>query len=299
MTYRLSFDEDFAESARRNAREQLDQAAAQLGNGGSDDPVEAVHEARKNLKKSRSLLRLVQSDLDRRTFWRENRAMRDAGRDVAGVRDADVMVDTLDKLRERFVGFVAAPVFDELIDRFKDDAKKTRDRHDDSVVDDLVDRLRAIAARVDDWPLDGADWRTTERGIAEAYKRGRKAFRRAVAEPTNENLHELRKRVKDLWYHDRLLRDAWPVVLTAAADEAHALSDRLGDDHDLAVLDERLRGLDDPPAEIDEVLDLVKQRRGELLDEIKALGRRIYAETPTAFRRRLREYLKDAERAPA
>src|SRR3954447_13061300 len=245
MTYRLSFDEDLAESARRNAREQLEQAAGQLGHGGSEDPVESVHEARKNLKKSRSLLRLLPSDLDRKTFRRENRAMRDAGRDVADVRDADVMVDTLENLRERFVGFVAAAVFDELIHRFKDDAKKARDGREDSLVDDLVDRLRGIAARVDDSPLDGTGWRTAERGIAKAYKRGRKAFRRAVAKPTNENLQELRKRVKDVWYHDRLLRDAWPVVLAASADQAHALSDRLGADHDLAVLDERLPELDE------------------------------------------------------
>jgi CHAD domain-containing protein len=299
MSYRLSFDEDLAHSTRRAAHEQLDQAAERLGNGASEDPVAAVHDARKNLKKSRSLLRLVQSDLDRQTYQRENRAMRDAGRDVADVRDADVMVDTLDKLRERFVGFVAGVVFAELIHRFKDDAKKKRAGHDARAVDDLVNTLRAISGRVADWPLDGTDWRTAERGIAKAYKRGRKAFERALAKPTTKNLHELRKRVKDIWYHDRLLRAAWPVILAAAAKEAHALSDRLGDDHDLALLDERLRGLDTPPAAIGEVLDLIKHRRGELLDEIKALGQRIYAESPKAFRRRLREYLKDARHVPA
>jgi CHAD domain-containing protein len=299
MTYRLSFDEDLATSARRNAREQLEQAAERLGEGASEDPVAAVHDARKNLKKSRSLLRLVQPGLDRKTYRRESRAMRDAGREVAAVRDADVMVETLEKLHERYVGFVAGGVFDELLQRFKDDAKKQRDGHDDALVDDLVNRLRAMAARVDDWALDGTDWRTAERGIAQGYKRGRKAFKRVLAKPTTENLHTLRRRVKDLWYHDRLLGDAWPVVLAAAAKEAHSLSDRLGDDHDLALLDERLRGLDAPPPATDEVLDLVERRRGELLDEIKALAHRIYAESPKAFRRRMREYLMDAERGPA
>jgi CHAD domain-containing protein len=294
MSYRLNFDEDLSHSTRRTAHEQLDQAAERLGNGASEDPVAAVHDARKNLKKARSLLRLVQSDLDRQTYRRENRAMRDAGREVSDVRDADVMVETLDKLRERFVGFVAGVVFDELIHRFKDDAKKKRDGHNGLALDDVVNSLRAIAGRVDDWALDGTDWRTAERGVAKAYKRGRKAFKRALAKPTTKNLHELRKRVKDIWYHDRLLRAAWPVLLAAAAKEAHALSDRLGDDHDLALLDERLRGLDAPPAAIDEVLGLVMQRRDELLDEIKSLGHRIYAETPKAFRRRLREYLKEA-----
>ena len=33
-----------------------------------------------------------------------------------------------------------------------------------------------------------------------------------------------------------LLEAAWPPVMDTLADEAHELSDRLGDDHDLAVL---------------------------------------------------------------
>ncbi len=46
-------------------------------------------------------------------------------------------------------------------------------------------------------------------------------------------MHEWRKRVKDLWYHVTLLQDAWRPVMSALADEAHELSDRLGDEHDL------------------------------------------------------------------
>jgi CHAD domain-containing protein len=158
----------------------------------------------------------------------------------------------------------------------------------------LTKTLREAAARVDDWPLDSADWRTAERGIARAYRRGRKAFKRAVAKPTVRNLHRLRKRTKDLGYDERLLQAAWPVVLAAAAKEVEALADMLGDDHDLAVLAERLRNLDDPPVQLDEVLDLIQRRRGELLDEVQALGRRIYAEAPKAFARRLASYLEEA-----
>ena len=51
-----------------------------------------------------------------------------------------------------------------------------------------------------------------------------------------ESLHEWRKRVKHLWYHHTLLRSLWPPVMEVTGDEAHALSDHLGDDHDLAVL---------------------------------------------------------------
>jgi hypothetical protein len=102
--------------------------------------------------------------------------------------------------------------------------------------------------------------------------------------------------VKDLWYHERLLKKAWPPVLGAQADEAHELSDLLGGEHDLAVLAERLG--DDPPTEVtDDVLDLIDERRAVLLAQIRALGRRVYAEKPKAFERRIGSYLKTA-RAP-
>ena len=73
-------------------------------------------------------------------------------------------------------------------------------------------------------------------GLKRSYRRGRNRFRDVRAEASDEWVHEWRKRVKDLWYHLRLVRNAKKSVLGEAADEAHELSDLLGDHHDLAVL---------------------------------------------------------------
>jgi CHAD domain-containing protein len=299
MAYRLSFEQDMPTATRAAAREQLDEAVAQLRESSGQEPADALRGARTNLRQSRALLRLVRSDLDQGMYRRENRALRDAGRDVSDVRDADAMVETVDKLRDRFIGFIAGVAFDELRHRLVGDADKKRKQHRDHSMARLVDTLRDAAARIDDWPLESVDWRTVERGIARAYKRGRKAFRKAVAKPTVRNLRRLRKRTKDLLYDERLLAAAWPVVLGAAAQESQALSDLLGDDLDLAVLADRLRELDDPPAQLDELIDLIGRRRGELFDELERLGRRIYAEAPNAFAKRLRRYLEEAARMPA
>src|SRR5688572_28848189 len=104
MAYRMEFNEPPAAGARRVAAEQLEDAVGQLQNGMSDDPVTAVHEARKDLKKTRALLRLTRSGLPKSTYRSENRALRDAGRSLSGTRDADVMIQTVDKLAERFSG---------------------------------------------------------------------------------------------------------------------------------------------------------------------------------------------------
>ena len=99
-----------------------------------------------------------------------------------------------------------------------------------------------------------------------------------------EALHEWRKRVKDLWHHHTLLCSLWPAVREAAAGEAHALSDRLGDDHDLAMLAAWVEENADPGAEF---FEAVAVRRSRLQAEAVALGARVYAEKPKAFTARL------------
>ena len=54
MSYGLNFEEPPAESVQRVRRDQLEAAAESLEHGHADDPVEAVHDARKRLKKTRS-----------------------------------------------------------------------------------------------------------------------------------------------------------------------------------------------------------------------------------------------------
>jgi CHAD domain-containing protein len=296
MSYKLDLGDSLADAARASAREQLADGAEVLRKEHADDPVGSVHEARKNVKKSRAILRLVRSDLGDKTYRRENRALRDASRTVAHVRDADVMVETAEDLQEHFAGRLPAAAFKRLRTALQRDARDSRSRADGELGADLIDALEAAAARVEDWPLDGASWSAAREGIGRAYRRGRKAYALADAEPTTDNLHEWRKRVKDLWYHQRLLKPAWPEVLGAQADEAHTLSDLLGDDHDLAVLAERLE--DDPPTDdTGAVLELIEERRAVLLAQIRALGRRVYAEKPKAFTRRIAHYVR-AARSP-
>src|SRR5262245_3310108 len=95
MAYRLSFADDVASSVRSCAREQLAGAAEQLERA-DGDPVKAVHEARKHLKKTRALLRLVRPALGREAYRSENDALRDTGLALSGARDADVRVQTAD-----------------------------------------------------------------------------------------------------------------------------------------------------------------------------------------------------------
>jgi CHAD domain-containing protein len=153
--------------------------------------------------------------------------------------------------------------------------------------------LQAARRRVEDWELRDRGWKALAGGLERSYRRGRHAFKLARAEPTPQNLHDWRKRAKDLWYHLRFLRPLSAATMRGQADQAHRLSDLLGDDHDLWVLREALTSMaGEIPADLEPLVAAVDHRRTELQRDALLLGERVYAERPKAFLRRLRRYWK-------
>jgi CHAD domain-containing protein len=298
MSYSLTFGADLEGSIRRVAREQLEGAAARLRDGHAGDPVEAVHDARKHLKKTRSLLRLARPAMPSSEFRRVNRALRDRGRALSGTRDADVMVATVDALAERFAGHLPASAFEHVRRPLAERAAGQREDAAAAMAEH-AEALRALAAEADGWPLDGALAAAVAKARARSYAQARRAFRRAEREPTSANLHEWRKRAKDLWYHERLLRASWPGVMRAQAKETRELTQLLGENHDLAVLAQSLRDepalTRSPAADVDAILQLVEHRRAELLAAARALAERIFAEPRKAHARRVGRYVELAD----
>jgi CHAD domain-containing protein len=245
-----------------------------------------VHDARKAIKKERSLLRLARGAMPTETRRRENAVLREAARELSCTRDADVMIATLDDLAVRFAGQLAAKTFDAIRDQL---SARSGQRAGSALEARAVQELGALRVRVDDWTLLRGGWKAIESGLLRSYTRGRKAFARARARRSTDDLHAWRKRVKDLWYHQRLLGSICGPGVRGQAKDAHHLADPLGDDHDLALLRERLAS-DELPATVDlsAVLRLIDHRRSELQTEAIALGERVYADPPKAFRRRMR-----------
>ena len=288
--YRLRRREPVAFGVRRVARGRLDSAVERLRDADVDD-VEAVHEARKDLKKLRSALRLVRPVLGEPAYQRENQRYRDAARRLSGARDAQALAETVAQLEVRF-GDAPPPGGWKPIAQ----ALTRSDGADPAQLDRLRERaaaeIEAGRRELEALSLPGDGFEVIGPGLRRAYSRGRRRLAEAADEPTDQRLHEWRKRSKDLWYHLRLLRPAWRPVLEPLADQAHELTDRLGDDHDLVLMRERL----DAPGialttEQREYLDgLVGRRRRELQAEAFALGERLYAEKPKHFARRIGAY---------
>ncbi len=287
--FKLKRKESAKQGIRRVAHGRAQDAIGLLRDPEAD-PVKAVHEARKDVKKLRGTLKLVRPVLGADTYRHENERYRKAGRLLSDVRDAQVRTETVDALAERFPDDAPRGGWDAIRRRLAGDAPGKAE----------LESRRELAAveieggddRIDDWKLDGKGFELLRPGLKRAYSRGRKRFRAARKEQSDEWLHEWRKRSKDLWYHLRLVRRCWPEVLDASADEAHELSDRLGDDHDLAILREYILSDEEPLTEgqRDHVLGLISKRRAELQADAFAYGERLFAEKPKRFVGRLGAY---------
>lgn len=297
MPYRLASNEAVPDGIRRIATEQLDKALAQLealDPDSADTADEAIHDARKRFKKVRAVLRLVRDEIGESAYKRENVSLRDAGRELSDLRDAWVRVETLRSLRDRFDDQLYVRAFGSLESSLLDEHARLRDHvlGDGAMRVELIATVRNARTRIADWPVGTDGWSALEGGLRRVYERGRKRFAKAYDKPSVERFHDWRKRVKYLWYHQRILENVWPAVMDEVADEQHRLSDLLGEEHDLAMLRRALRAhAEDAEGNgVEMVRALAKERGEQLRREAKPLAERLYAESPSAFVDRMEAY---------
>jgi CHAD domain-containing protein len=289
--FRLGDGERVPDGLRRIARGQLDMSIERLNGDTDEDLGTAVHETRKSLKRLRATVRLARDELGVEVYRRENVAFRDAGRRLGGARDSQVLLETLDALTDRYPD-EARP---ERFERFKrtlvgQHGAAQRRLRDGVAVAEVLGELRRARARVGDWQLEPEGVDALAPGFKRIYRRGRRAYRAACQEPSTENLHELRKRAKYLWYAAQVVRPAAPKKMKRIARRAHELSTITGEDHDLALLAQRAgerrdRFPDETAA--GELTALVERRRAELQREALDLARRVFRKKPRKVARPL------------
>jgi CHAD domain-containing protein len=288
--YRLEPGETPAEGLTRIARAQLDLTTGLLehpprGDRGAD----AIHEARKALKRLRALLRVSRDAIGDERYRRENVLMRDAGRELSTARDARVLLETLDSLAKEFPDAVEDGTWSDLRKSLADSARDAAQSSREATAG-VLSVLSDARADVESWQLpDHGGMKALAPGFGRIYRRGRQALRAAEADPSTENLHELRKRSKDLWHAAQLLRCASPNRMKKLARSAHRLADLLGDDHDLSVLLERARQRPEEVdrAQLEALRAVIERRRHELCSEAFARAERLYRRKPKRMLRRL------------
>jgi galactose mutarotase-like enzyme/CHAD domain-containing protein len=307
--YRLD-RQDPAASVRRVARGRVDSAVRSLRQGSREDRATAVHTARKDMKKMRSVLRLVRDELGNKAYSQENRRYRDAARLLSATRDSEVLAGTLSSVLDDYP--TEGPPVESLVEDLNQRRQQASSQGDSEIaqaLEDAAGRIEDGGRQIPGWPLESSGWQLFEPGLKRCYSAGRKDLKRVEKQlqrnrlPKAEVMHDFRKRVKDLWYAIRLLRDAWPAGLEGPQEEASRLADLLGDYNDLSVLLDEItareearqaeseRAADPAPGEdLSVLVETITARQADLLEDSLPRARRLYAEDPTAFTARIGKY---------
>jgi CHAD domain-containing protein len=234
MAYRLKPDESTTRGLRRIARRELRAVIDRLREAGP--PTEgAIHDARKRLKKARTIFNIVEGDRGS-GLAKGSKRLRSVNRTLAELRDADAMLATLAALDQRNPRLFTRRTFECL--------RRRLSLHKEGLLDAaarggtwkrVVRELRALRRQAASWTPSHRGFGALAAAIRSAHKRGRKALQHAERRGRAADFHEWRKAVKALWYALRLIEESGATVRrqVAALDRAQR---HLGHDHDAAVL---------------------------------------------------------------
>ncbi len=275
MAYRLKLEEPIPAGAKRIAADELQSAAKRLGAAveSEESAAEAIHEARKSVKKIRAMLRLFRPGPGA-AFVSEDKKLRAAGRKLARLRDAEVLLEVFDEVVRKYPGELsqhAAATF-----RLRLAARKIRidgEAKSGRLLERVCAKLQACEKRSETWPLPVDGVPALASGLEAAFRRARKAMKYARRHPEADNFHRWRKRVQDHLYQTRLLSNFYGDSSRARARDLKKLQTQLGDDHNLEVLRQTLA----PPPRWTAAIG---RYQNELRSSALALGDRIYAEAP-------------------
>ena len=294
MNYQLEKEIPLKKNINDIAKEEIEGCLFSLENLNIH---EAVHDIRKRLKKLRALARLVRDEMGEENYKDINIYFRDIGREISDFRDLTAHIETIELLKERYGNYLYVRFFNNILKKIEAERAKMENalKKRNFFSDHLKTKLDTANKKLVKWPVNSNDIKIILPSIERVYMRGKLALENAYNNPSNENFHEWRKRVKYLWYQTLLLQETWPEFFETLESEIHELADYLGNDHDLMVLQIKIQ---------DPVFKLKKEEQAELFYAItsqyskilrsaaKTKGELIYAEEPADFIKRIGSYTK-------
>ena len=280
MAARFERGEPLKKAFARVAAEDI--AAIRAALAQEDDRDTAIHRARRAIKRLRALLRLARPALGG-GFKKANRRWRDAGRVLAGRRDAAVILGAYDKIAAASADLPSrqASAIRKKLNGGSGNAGKALDPEDGAIRDAIERATRAM--RKLRWPRRDHD---LFEGLLMTQHRLRQCRKAACADSSSENLHEWRKRLKDDAAQAGLLRSVLPHELAVRRERSKELAEVLGEEHDFALLHTRLAEMTPTRGTKkarDRVLQAIEAKRQELRSAALQHGEALESPPPKTY----------------
>lgn len=241
-----------------------------------------IHRIRVDIKRLRAWLRMIRDHSAAHDWKTTDRSLGAIAKALSSRRDAQVMVETLKWLSKKSRKDNEKHAIEEICARIQFDLV----HHPvdwNTVKPALADELsglrqQAILLKSDKIIIEGL-----KRTYKRSFKYGNKAF---SGDGSTEDLHELRKWVKYLYYQVGYIQAEYPEQYVNERKYLDKLGNRLGRIHDLHLLEERLDELSFQPdcsgaARV--VRKIMHKRLDKLIKQSEFLYKKIFTLSPSRF----------------
>jgi CHAD domain-containing protein len=242
-----------------------------------------IHAVRRHIKRARAGLRLLRPLLGKAEYRRDNVALRKVSASLREARDAKVMRVEARSLAATAPTRAAWRTFQEELRRDHTLAMQRLTRRPRTAAAGL---LQAVSQRLSQSGGGQQRERDAARtGLRRTYERARRAFQAARRDGSVERWHECRKQMKYVSHQLDLLAEAGFAGMAAWRRRAHRLTALLGEDHDLALLRQRMSAFPGAQA-IEGIARALDERRGRLQHKALRLGATLLQRGSREFSRR-------------
>jgi len=284
MSVLLEKNKPFEQVFRDTIQTKCQSAAHLIRQESGDNLHYVIHEVRKSFKQIRGMLRVVRDGIS--YYKNENVFFRDQGREISDIRDISSMLEAVELLYEQNEDFIYKNSFSNLKNSLEQDRADKVGKHAyEQKLKKVGEQLESKCSAIPAWETNVA-LEHIEKGIKRVYKRGRQAGEKARVTQAPADLHEWRKKVKYLRYQLSLIQPVWPKFIDAFEDELHQLSDYLGTDRDLFMLESYIQNKPDSVAPEEReyfVHNLISGQRDQLQQHALILGKKLYELKPNQF----------------
>ncbi len=279
---------------RKRIKTAEDHLAADTG-----DLETAIHEARKELKASRSLARLIRHLVHKDDYRTLNSSLRKAGQTISGLRDVHALNGAVDLLvAESGLKTDAKKPLRKAVARMAETRAAAPGEDPATLIARARRHIAPLPKLVAGLDLPDEPEPYVE-GLARCYREARKALKHGFDTRAAEDLHDARKRVINWRYQLDLVSPVWKPVLRAEVKELQALREHLGDHNDIAMLQHLLEANEEPwsrLADREAWIGRCEELRARLVDRARRSADLLFAERPKRHAGRIGTWWEVARR---
>ena len=241
----------------------------------------AVHDVRVLMKKCRAVMRLIASQIDKKTFDRDYEAYRETGRLLCTWRETSVHRKTLKELKRNhtqlFTSLQGNEKLESLMQKYEVPAEPSS-----QVVSDLVkieDLLNKAGFRLRFLKLDNVDPKALLSELENSYKTVVDKYLICRNNPKPSNLHMFRKKTKDFLYQLWFFRPLNPVIIKSLEKKLDAMTQNMGKSNDLSqlitTLEYKYSGTANFPS-MDELVIIIREAQDRYLSKVWPVAYKVF-----------------------